>query len=85
MESYRANIATMEAKVVAGIMNILPNDLQRKIDYTKTVYAIKKRPQMITGREIVWRAYGYNKITSSAHVVREFQDFINLELRGDNL
>jgi phosphoenolpyruvate carboxylase len=68
----------MEAKIVAGIMNILPNDLKRNIEYTKTVYAITRPPQMITGREIVWRIYDYNKISSQAHVVREFQDFINL-------
>ena len=82
---YKASFATMEAKIVAGIMNILPNDLKRNIDYTKHVYALKRPPQMITGREIIWRIYDYNKISSQAHVVREFQVFINLELRGDNL
>ena len=82
---YKASFATMEAKIVAGIMNILPNDLKRNIDYTKHRVRMKRPPQMITGREIVWRIYDYNKISSQAHVVREFQDFINLELRGDNL
>ena len=29
--------------------------------------------------------YDHNKISKAAHVIREFQDFIDLELRGDNL
>ena len=66
-------------------MGILPGDLMRKVEYTKTVYAMKKPPQMITGREIVWRIYDHNKISRAAHVVREFSDLIELELRGDNL
>ena len=65
--------------------SILPSDLKRKVDYTKTMYAMKKPAQMITGREIMWRIYDYNKISKAAHVIREFQDFIGLELRGENL
>ena len=56
----------MGAKVVAGVMGILPGDLMRKVEYTKTVYAMKKHPQMITGREIVWRIYDRNKISTGA-------------------
>ena len=58
---------------------ILPGDLMRKVEYTKTVYAMKKLPQMITGREIIWRIYDHNKISQAAHVIREFQDLIELE------
>ena len=47
---YKPNFATMEAKVVAGVMGIVPGNLMRKVEYTKTVYAMKKPPQMITGR-----------------------------------
>ena len=50
---YDAKFATMEAKIATGILEILHGDLRRKVDFTKTVYARKKPPQMITGREIV--------------------------------
>jgi hypothetical protein len=82
---YNPDFATMEAKVVAGVMGILPSELRRKVDDTKTVYAMKKPPQMITGREIVWRIYDYNKLSKTAHVIKRVQDLIDLELRGDNL
>ena len=82
---YNAKFVTMEAKIATGVLEILHGDLRRKVDFTKTVHARKKPPQMITGREIVWRIYDHNKISRAAHVVREFSDLIEMELRGDNL
>ena len=82
---YVPRFATMEAKIATSALSILNGDLKRKVELTKLQYARKKPPQMITGREIIWRIYDHNKISQQAHVKKEFQDFISLELRGDNL
>ena len=40
---------------------------------------------MITGREIVKLIFEHNKITQAVNVVREFEDFLRVELKGDNV
>ena len=74
---------TLDAKVATGLMDILHGEFLRKMTVLEEQYSNKG--EMLNGRQIAFEIYKYYRLSEQDGALFEFEDLMNLRLKGDNL
>ena len=63
--------------------SILQGEFKRKVQVKETELSLKGVP--LTGRQITWMLYDYFKVSSNDGTLLDWNEILNVELKGDNL
>ena len=80
---HPGNFSVLDAKLAAGFGKVLHGELGRSINVLEGKAVL--RQEMLGGRQIAWHVYQHFKTTECEGAVLEFEDFLRVGMRGDNL
>ena len=74
---------SLSAKVAAGLSDIFQGDLERQVAVIEA--RLEQEGKLLNGRQMAWLMYNHFRIHKVDKGIAEFEDFLYLELKGDNL
>ena len=78
------NFETLDAKIAAGLKNILMNS-----NFEQKVYLEEQKAQkdnrILRGREIAHTIYEHFRVTGTHESILDFSDLVSATLRGDDV
>ena len=74
---------TLDAKIASGLTSICHGEFLRRINVLEEQLDSKR--QMLAGRQIAYLIYERFKLPTEDGAIFEFEDLLQVELRGDNL